>query len=99
MVTTGLFVRLRALPGKETEVEHFLKSIFSLVQAEPATTAWFAVRLSESEFALFDAFPDYAGRQAHLGGAVADALKERGEELFVQPLTIERLDVLASKLF
>ncbi len=45
MVTVALYVRLEAKPGKETDVEAFLKGGLAIVQGEPATTAWFALRL------------------------------------------------------
>ena len=68
MVKVALFVRLEAKPGKEKEVENFLLSGLPIVQAEPATTAWFGLRLGPSTFGIFDAFPDESGRQAHLTG-------------------------------
>ena len=98
MVTLALFVRLEAKPGKEAEVESFLRGGLSVVQEEPATTAWFAIRLGPSTFGIFDAFPDEAGRQAHLTGGVAAALNAHASELFAQPPTIEKVDVLAAKL-
>ncbi|HEV7553253.1 MAG TPA: antibiotic biosynthesis monooxygenase [Candidatus Angelobacter sp.] len=98
MVSTALFVRLEAKPGKEEEVESFLKSGLSLVQQEPATIAWFGIRLGPSTFGIFDAFPDEAGRQAHLTGKVAAALMAKAGELFSQPPSIEKADVLAAKL-
>jgi quinol monooxygenase YgiN len=98
MVTLALLVRLEAKPGKEAEVESFLRGGLSLVQEEPATTAWFAIRMGPSTFGIFDAFPDEAGRQAHLAGRVAAALKAKASELFAQPPTIEKVDVLAAKL-
>lgn len=97
MVTVGLLVRIEALPGKEAEVESFLKGGLALVQQEPATTAWFALRLGPSTFGIFDVFLDEAGRDAHLGGRVAAALKENAGTLFAAP-TIEKIDVLAAKL-
>jgi quinol monooxygenase YgiN len=69
-----------------------------LVEAEPATIAWFGVRLGPSTFAIFDAFPDEAGRQAHLSGKVAAALMEKAGDLLAQPPSIQKVDVLASKL-
>lgn len=45
MVTVALFDRLEAKPGKETEVDAFLRDGLAMVQQEPATTAWFAIRL------------------------------------------------------
>jgi quinol monooxygenase YgiN len=98
MVTVALFVRLEAKPGKEKEVEDFLHSGLPLVQEEPATIAWFGLRLGPSTFGIFDAFPDDAGRQAHLSGRVAAALLAKAPELFSQAPSIERIDVLASKL-
>ncbi len=98
MVTLALYVRLEAKPGKEAEVENFLRGGLAIVQEEPATTAWFALRLGPSTFGIFDAFPDEAGRQAHLAGRVADALKAKASELFAQPTNIEKVDVLAAKL-
>jgi quinol monooxygenase YgiN len=98
MVKVALFVRLEAKPGKEAEVESFLKSGLPLVEQEPATTAWFGIRLGPSTFGIFDAFPDDAGRQAHLSGRVAAALMAKASELFARPPVIENADVLASKL-
>ena len=98
MVTRGLLVRLDVKHGKDAEVEEFLRSALPLVRAEPATTAWFALRFGRGEYGIFDVFPDDAGRDAHLGGPVAAALMSRADELFDQPPSIQKLDVLASKL-
>ena len=94
MVKVALFVRLEAKPGKEADVENFLRGGLSVVQEEPATIAWFAIRLGPSTFGIFDAFLDESGRQAHLSGRVAAALTEKASELFAQPPSIEKVDVL-----
>jgi len=80
MTTKALFVKLEAKPGKENEVSKFLRDGQGLVQQEPATTAWFGIRLGSTTFAIFDAFPDEAGRDAHLSGKVAKALMEKAPE-------------------
>lgn len=98
MVKVALFVRLEAKPGKEREVESFLMGGLPLVMEEPATTAWFGIRLAPNTFGIFDAFPDEAGRQAHLSGKVAAALMAKAGELFSEPPAIEKVDVLAAKL-
>ena len=98
MVQFALFVRLEAKPGKEAEVESFLRGGLPIVQQEPATTAWFAIRMNQSTFAIFDAFPDEAGRQAHLSGRVAAALMAKAPDLLAKPPVIEKVDVLAAKL-
>ncbi|MGE5237333.1 MAG: putative quinol monooxygenase [Chloroflexota bacterium] len=98
MVTVALLVRLEAKPGKEADVESFLRGGLQVVQEEPATTAWFAIRLGPTTFGIFDAFPDEAGRQAHLSGRVAAALMAKASDLLAQPPVIEKVDVLAAKL-
>ena|SRR5499433_504279 len=98
MVKVALFVRLEAKAGKERDVEQFLQGGLPLVEAEPATTAWFGIRLGPSTFGIFDAFPDEAGRQAHLSGKVAAALMARAGELLSKSPSIEKVDVLAAKL-
>jgi quinol monooxygenase YgiN len=98
MVKVALLVRLEAKPGKEADVETFLRGGLPIVQQEPATTVWFALRLGPSTFGIFDAFPDEPGRQAHLSGQVAAALMAKASELFIKPPVIEKVDVIAAKL-
>lgn len=94
----ALWVRLEAKPGKEKAVADFLRSGQALVQQEPRTVAWFGVQLGPSSFGIFDAFPDEAGRQAHLSGAVASALMANAPELLSKPPEIHSIDILADKL-
>ncbi len=98
MITKALWVRLEAKPGKEAEVEKILQSGQPLVDAEPATIAWFGLRLGPATFGIFDAFPNESGRQAHLAGKVAAALMAKSSELFVRPPAIEPCEVLAAKI-
>ena len=93
----ALWVRLKAKPGKEKELESFLRGGLSLVQQEPDTMTWYAIRLGPSTFGIFDTFADEAGRQAHLSGKVAEGLQQNAD-LFAEPPSIERVEVLAAKL-
>ncbi|MSV27936.1 MAG: antibiotic biosynthesis monooxygenase [Bryobacterales bacterium] len=97
-VNVALFVRLEAKAGKEADVENFLRSGLPIVLEEPATIAWFGIRIGPSTFGIFDAFPDEPGRQAHLSGRVAEALMANASELLAAPPIIEKVDVLAAKL-
>ncbi|HTA93591.1 MAG TPA: antibiotic biosynthesis monooxygenase [Polyangiaceae bacterium] len=97
MVKVGLLVRLVAKPGKEEEVAAFLASALPLAQSEKETVVWYAIRLSKSEFGVFDAFDADSGRQAHLGGPIAKALMAKATELFSEPPRIDPVDVLAAK--
>ncbi len=96
-VNAGLLVRIEALPGKEAEVERFLESGLSLVNEEPDTVTWYAIRMGESTFGIFDTFPDDSGRQDHLSGQVAAALMQNVGEIIEEP-TIEQVNVIAAKL-
>jgi quinol monooxygenase YgiN len=98
MVRVGLLVRLQAKPGKEVEVASFLESGLALANQEAATVVWFALRLGPSTFGIFDAFPDEAGRKAHLGGPIAAALMAKAADLLAEPPKIEQVDVLAAKI-
>ena len=98
MVTVGLLVRLAAKPGRELELEQFLRSALPLVENEPGTTAWFALRFGPFGFGIFDAFPHDADRQAHLAGRVAAALMTRAADLLAAPPDVEYFDTFASKL-
>jgi quinol monooxygenase YgiN len=98
MVKVGLLVRLEAKPGKEDAVAKFLEGGLALANNEPATVAWFAIKLGPSTFGIFDAFPDAAGRKAHLNGPIAAALMANAAELLSKPPQIEMVDLLATKL-
>ena len=98
MVTVGVLARLEAKPGKEEEVARFLEGALPLAQQEDATTAWFATRLGPSTFGIFDVFPDESGREAHLAGPIAGALMDKADDLLAEPPTIQKIDILASKL-
>lgn len=96
MVSVGLLVELEARAGKEDEVSRFLEEGLALARGEPTTVAWFAVRLDQSRFAIFDVFDGEAGRQAHLTGPLAEALLGRANELFVRAPQITPATVVAA---
>jgi quinol monooxygenase YgiN len=98
MIKVALYVRLEAKQGKEAEVEKLIKDSLPIVQEEPATTAWFGLRLGPSTFGIFDVFPDDKGREAHLAGRIATTLMAKAPDLLSRPPIIEKVDVLAAKL-
>jgi hypothetical protein len=59
-----LYVGLKAKPGKQAEVEAFLKSALLLAQQETQTVTWYAFAEGEGSYGIFDAFDTEAGRQA-----------------------------------
>lgn len=97
MMKKALFVKLVAKPGKETEVEAFLNGGLALVNEEPLTRTWYALKFNDSTFGIFDSFDGDEGRDAHLSGRVAEALGANAAELLASPPSIEKVDILASK--
>jgi quinol monooxygenase YgiN len=97
MIKYALFARFEAKPGKESEVAAFLETGLKLANEEATTPIWFALQLSERTFGVFDAFTDETGRQAHLDGPIAQALMAKANELFANPPSIEKIDVLGLK--
>jgi len=98
MPKLALYVKLEAKPGKEALVEQFLKDGLSIVENEPATMTWYALRMGPSTFGIFDTFSDEEGREAHLSGEVAKALMAKAGDLLSNPPSIQKVDVLAAKL-
>ncbi len=93
----AILATLEAKPGKESEVEEFLKSALPLVLQETETTTWFALRISQTTFGIFDTFSSEEGRQAHLSGEIAKALMSKADELFSKSPRIELVDVIEAK--
>src|SRR5215467_140210 len=98
MLSLGFFVRLEAKPGKETDVAAFLKQGLQMANQETTTPLWFGLRLGPSTFGVFDAFHDEAGRQAHINGPIAKALMDIAPKLLAAPPSIEKTEILGSKV-
>jgi quinol monooxygenase YgiN len=98
MGTIGFLARLEAKPGRESDLEKLLAGALPLAEAEAGTQTWFAWRMGQSTFGVFDTFESEEGRQAHLSGEIAKALMANADELLSQPPDIQPIDILAEKL-
>ena len=97
MVKKSLWVELNAKPGKEKELEEFLKSAQPLAEREKDTVSWYALKMGPANFGIFDTFADDAGRQAHLNGEIAKALMSKGKELLASDPKIHQVEIIAAK--
>jgi quinol monooxygenase YgiN len=97
MAKYAVYVSLKAKPGKEAEVEAFLKAGAEMSKAEAGTVSWYGIKEGEGAYAVFDTFDDEQGRDAHLNGEIAKALMAKAEELFSNPLQIHQLEIIANK--
>jgi len=95
----AFFIQIEARPGHEEAVVQMLRDIQACVEDEPATGPWFAVRFSQTSFGIFEAFPDLAGRQAHVEGGGGEIFRDlaRMNTILVDAAKVHRVDVLMSK--
>jgi len=79
-IATG--IQLRAIDGKADALAELLTGAGALVKnTEPGTARWYALRLNEHDFMIFDTFSTESGRAAHFEGCVAATLKAKAETL------------------
>ncbi len=95
----GLLVIMNVKTGKSEAVENFLQTGKQLVGDEPETLAWYALKLDDTTYAIFDTFANDSGREAHLTGKVAAALMENAPIMLndFKATAIQKVDILASK--
>ncbi|WP_328997896.1 antibiotic biosynthesis monooxygenase [Kribbella sp. NBC_00709] len=96
-IDRGLLALLEAKPGKEAELAAFLEQGRELAVAEEGTVTWYAFRLSETTFGIFDTFENEEGRQAHLDGPIPVALGKIASDLLATDPDIRMTDILAVK--
>jgi quinol monooxygenase YgiN len=96
-VTLGLFAQLEAKPGKGNELAAFLESGRALAAAEEGTVTWYAFKLDDTTFGIFDTFETENARQAHINGEIPKALATVGPELLARDPDIRPIDILAVK--
>lgn len=97
MSKLAIWAQLEAKPGKEKEVEEFLKSAQPLAEREDGTLTWYAIKLGPGKFGIFDTFANENGRNAHLNGEIAKALFAKAADLLAKPPEIAKPEILASK--
>jgi len=95
----AFYIHIEARRGKEQDVAAMLEEILGHVEEEPATGPWYGLRLSQTTFGIFEAFPDIAGRQAHIDGRGGDIFRDvdRMNDLLERPAHVAKVDILFEK--
>ncbi len=96
-VKVGFLVMLEAKQGKGPELADFLRAGRELAVAEPGTVTWYAFKVDETRYAIFDTFETEDGRTAHINGPIAEALMKVAPDLLAADPVIQPVDVLAAK--
>jgi quinol monooxygenase YgiN len=97
MSKLATWAQLEAKPGREKELEEFLKSAQLLAERKAGTITWYAIKMGPLKYGIFDTFADENGRNAHLNGEIAKALFAKAKDLLAQPPKIDKPEILASK--
>jgi quinol monooxygenase YgiN len=97
MIDRGLLATLVAKPGKGDDLGQFLQQGRELAAAENNTVTWYAFRINETTYGIFDTFENEDGRQAHLNGQIPAALGQVGPDLLAADPDIRTLDIIAVK--
>jgi quinol monooxygenase YgiN len=95
-IDRGLLAILHAKPGKGKELGTFLKQGRELAVQEEGTVTWYAFRLDDTTYGIFDTFESEEAREAHVHGQIPAALQEVGSDL-LEASDIKPVDVLAVK--
>ena len=96
-IDRGLLALLEAKPGKGEELAAFLEQGRALAAEESGTVTWYAFRLSDTTYGIFDTFEGEEGRQAHLNGQIPAALGQVAEDLLAAEPDIRTTDLIAVK--
>lgn len=88
---------IEAKPEKAAELAALLEQARALALAEQQTVSWYAFQANEVSYGIFDTFESETGRQAHLGGEIANALMKAAPELLAKDPEIRQIDLLAVK--
>ncbi len=97
MKNLGLLATLKAKPGKESEVQEFIKGAVELARKEDKTLTWYSFKIDENTFGIFDTFETEEGRDAHLNGDIAKALMANADRLLSEAPDIKKIEILSSK--
>ena len=96
-VDRGLLALLEAKPGKGEELAAFLQQGRELAVAEAGTVTWYAFKLSDTTYGIFDTFEGEDGRQSHMNGQIPAALGQVGPDLLASDPDIRFAEVIAVK--
>jgi quinol monooxygenase YgiN len=96
-VTFGVLALLEAKAEKGADLAAFLESGRAIAAAEEGTVTWYAFKLEDSTYGIFDTFESEDARNAHLGGEIPRALAQVAPDLLAKDPEIHLVDVLAVK--
>jgi quinol monooxygenase YgiN len=96
-IRLGILALLEAKPGKGDELATFLQAGRELALAERGTVTWYAFKINDTNYGIFDTFETDDARDAHLAGQIPQALSQVAPDLLASEPNIRTVDVVAVK--
>jgi quinol monooxygenase YgiN len=96
-VKLGLLALLESKPGRGDDLGAFLEAGRALAAAEVGTVTWYAFKISDTSYGIFDSFETEEARQAHLNGEIPTALGQVAPDLLAKDPDIRTVDIVAVK--
>jgi quinol monooxygenase YgiN len=96
-VRLGILALLEARPGKGDDLAAFLLAGRALAVAEEGTVTWYAFKISDTSYGIFDTFETDDARAAHLGGQIPQALGQVAPGLLASDPDIRAVEIIAVK--
>jgi quinol monooxygenase YgiN len=96
-VTLGILALLEAKAGKGDELAAFLKAGRNLAVAEEGTVTWYAFKISDTSYGIFDTFATDDARTAHINGQIPAALAQVSADLLARAPDIQPVNLVAVK--
>ena len=96
-VKFGVLAFLEAKPGRGNDLAAFLQAGRDLAAAEDGTVTWYAFKVSDTTYGIFDTFDTEDARQAHLNGEIPTALGQVADDLLAADPDIRTIEVVAVK--
>jgi quinol monooxygenase YgiN len=96
-VRLGILALLDAKPGMGDELAAFLEAGRALAQAEEGTVTWYAFKISDTSYGIFDTFETDDARDAHLAGQIPQALVRVAPDLLASEPDIRMAELVAVK--
>lgn len=96
-VKLGVLALLEAKPDKSDDLSELLQSARSLAAAEEGTVTWYAFKVDDTTYGIFDTFDSQEARNAHLEGEIPAALASVGPDLLAKNPDIRLVEIVAVK--
>ncbi len=96
-VKLAILALLEAKSDRGAELGAFLESGRDLAVAEDGTVTWYAFKIDETHYGIFDTFETEAARDAHIAGEIPKALASVGPELLATEPDIRPVEIVAVK--